>query len=297
MASISQKAIDLIVREEVSSRSYYEKHYIHPEWPGGASGVTVGIGYDLGYQSAAKIKTDWTGLIDQNSVNLMISCAEVKSDAAAALTKRVQAITVPWDAAMQVFMKRDIPQWIAAVYQALPNCDLLSPTCLGVLVSLAYNRGAGGFNSSSDRFREMRQIKTLMAQRRFKEIPDQIDSMARLWSNGVAGRRHREATLFREGLLESTKQLPAQVGAPDHTVLADSKPDKPARTPQPTTTNAQNGTAGGLVVATATAAQQAASHGYNWGVVGGIVVVGLVIAGIVWGLWYAQRNEEVHPAL
>jgi hypothetical protein len=198
---------------------------------------------------------------------------------------------------MAVFMNRDVPQWIAAVYQAVPNCDLLSPTCLGVLVSLAYNRGAGGFNSSSDRFREMRQIKTLMAQRRFKEIPDQIDSMARLWTNGVAGRRKREATMFREGLLESAKQAPGQVSAPDHSVLIDSQPDRTARTPQPTTTNSQNATTGGIVVATAGAAQQASAHGYNWGVVIGIGVVGLIIAGIVWGLWYSQRNEEVHPAL
>lgn len=297
MASISQKAIDLIVREEVSSRTYYEKHYVHPEWPGDASGVTIGIGYDLGYQTAAKIKSDWSGLVDQKYLNLMLSCAGVRAAAASSLTKQVQAITVSWDAAMQVFMKRDIPQWIAAVYQAVPNCDLLSPTCLGVLVSIAYNRGAGGFNSTSDRFREMRQIKLLMSQRRFREIPDQIDSMARLWSNGVAGRRHREATLFREGLMETAKQSPASVDLPDHTVLADSKPEKTARTPQPTTTKVQNATTGGLLVTTAAAAQQASSYGYNWGVVVGIAIVGLILASMVWGLWYVQRNEEVHPAL
>jgi hypothetical protein len=290
MASISQKAIDLIVREEVSSRAYYEKHYIHPEWPGGASGVTIGIGYDLGYQTVAKIKADWTGLVDQNSVNLMLRCAGVKGGDAKSLTREVQAITVPWSAAMQVFMNRDIPQWIAAVYKALPNCDLLSQTCLGVLVSLAYNRGAGGFNSSSDRFREMRQIKDAMIRRRFEVIPDFLDSMSRLWTSGVAERRHREAALFREGLAEKSKQVTTtSVTEPDPSVLADSKPDQNARTPQPKTTTVQNGTTG-LIIASSTGAA------YYFGLtpvqITLAVIAAAVVAGGIWFAWYKNRNPS-----
>ena len=48
MARSSQAAIDLIVREEVGSQARYKHKYQHPEWPGGASGVTIGVGYDCG---------------------------------------------------------------------------------------------------------------------------------------------------------------------------------------------------------------------------------------------------------
>ena len=40
-SEIKAIVIDLIVAEEVSSRDYYVAHYQHPEWPGGASGVTT----------------------------------------------------------------------------------------------------------------------------------------------------------------------------------------------------------------------------------------------------------------
>ena len=49
MVKSSDAAIDLIVREEDSSPEFYAKHYQHFEWPQGASGPTVGIGYDCGY--------------------------------------------------------------------------------------------------------------------------------------------------------------------------------------------------------------------------------------------------------
>jgi hypothetical protein len=51
----SQAAIDLIVMEEVSSQAAYTKLYQGPTWPGGASGVTIGIGYDGGYSTPAVI--------------------------------------------------------------------------------------------------------------------------------------------------------------------------------------------------------------------------------------------------
>ena len=54
---ISQAAIDLIVREEVSGKEVYERNYRRPEWPGGSSGVTIGIGYDVGAGVSEKSAT------------------------------------------------------------------------------------------------------------------------------------------------------------------------------------------------------------------------------------------------
>ena len=62
---ISQAAIDLIVCEEVSGKEVYERNYRRPEWPGGSSGVTIGIGYDVGagVSDKAQLWADWRGRI------------------------------------------------------------------------------------------------------------------------------------------------------------------------------------------------------------------------------------------
>jgi hypothetical protein len=60
---ISDKAFNMIVMFEVSSQAAYQAKYQHPIWPGGASGVTIGIGYDVGYVSQQLLGQDWQGAI------------------------------------------------------------------------------------------------------------------------------------------------------------------------------------------------------------------------------------------
>jgi hypothetical protein len=200
---ISQRAFDLIVDFEVTSKAYYQQHYQHPEWPGGASGVTIAIGYDLGYASHAKITSDWSSRVSAPMLATMMTCAGVTGDAARNLLSRVRPlILVPWDTAIDVFQNIDLPQWTATVIAALPNADKLSPDCLGSLVMLAYNRGAGGFHSAKPRFAEMHHIYQHMAAQDFAAIPAEIIAMKRLWPNvaGLLRRRDEEAQLFRDGL-------------------------------------------------------------------------------------------------
>jgi hypothetical protein len=54
---ISPAAFALIVKFESGDRPYYEKFLKRPSWPGGASGVTIGFGYDLGYEKT--FREDW----------------------------------------------------------------------------------------------------------------------------------------------------------------------------------------------------------------------------------------------
>jgi hypothetical protein len=200
---ISLEAIEEIIFEEDSSEWFYLKHYQHPEWPGGASGVTIAIGYDLGYATPTKIADDFGSLVDPAMLHVMIKCAGVTGVRAHDLLMQVRgSIVIPWPAALQVFLKRDMPQWIATAARLLPNWDKLGPTCKGIIVSLIYNRGAAGFNASGDRYTEMRAIKADMSSGNFADIPTQLRRMARLWTGGVHARRLREATLFERGLLE-----------------------------------------------------------------------------------------------
>lgn len=204
MITISQDAIDLIVAEEVSSEATYKARYQHPEWPGGESGITIGIGYDVGYASPEGLRADWTTLIPQAMVETLSEVVGLKREAAHARLGHVRPlVTVPWDAAMKVFISHDVPKWIGIVERALPNCDKLSPDCLGALVSLAYNRGPS-FSKDGDRYEEMRNIKNWMTHEGFKFIPNEFRKMKRHWPQrsmrGVVLRREHEARLFERGL-------------------------------------------------------------------------------------------------
>lgn len=209
---VSKEAIDLIVSFEIGSKALYEKKYRSTEWPGVASGVTVGIGYDCGYHTAAQIRKDWGGLISQSMVEALASTAGVRGGAAQSKARAIHGqVNIPYDTAMKVFEKTSMPKWIANVQRAVPNTDKLSPTCLGVLVSLAYNRGAS-FGMQGDRYREMRNIKAHMASGAFNKIPGELRAMKRIWPNvrGLQRRREEEAKLFEKGLKEPKSA--AQVG-------------------------------------------------------------------------------------
>lgn len=215
-SGISQAAFDLIVAEEVSSQAAYNARYQHPERPGGQSGITIGIGYDCGYSTPARIREDWGGHIPNAMVDALCSIAGLTGDRAqSALAIIRPQVIVPWQAAIDVFANTDIPRWAATVRKALPNCDKLSPDCFGALVSLAYNRGAS-FSMAGDRYAEMRSIKAHMASQNFAAIPADFRSMKRLWTTpsvrGVATRREHEALLFQKGLLDPTKIGAAPVG-------------------------------------------------------------------------------------
>jgi len=84
MLPISQAADDLIVNEETGGRAYYEKTEIHPDWPGGASGVTIGIGYDCGYADAKTIRTDWAPYLASGVVDALAAVAGIHGSPASA---------------------------------------------------------------------------------------------------------------------------------------------------------------------------------------------------------------------
>ena len=198
----SKKAIDLIVESEVTSKGYYEKHYRKPEWPGGASGITIAVGYDLGFANEAKLRNDWTGKISDDMIDALIKYAGLTGEHAhAELAAAREEIDIPWEAAYDVFENIDMPDWSAKVKKALPNTDKLSEDSFGALVSLAYNRGAS-FSKDGDRYKEMREIKENMANETFDQIPDCFREMKRLWPNvrGLQDRRDAEAKLFEAGL-------------------------------------------------------------------------------------------------
>ena len=201
--SISDDAFNLIVCEEDLGEEYYRKHYTHFEWPGGASGPTIGIGYDCGYCTTGEARIDWDGILPDPYIEAIVRACGLRGELAHAFVRQHgQTVTVTWEQAIAEFRHREIPKWINRVSHALPHCDLLSPDSFGALVSLSYNRGTGGYNDPHPRDAEMRAIKAHMSAHNFSHIPSDIRSMARLWPNmpGLQRRRQHEATLFERGL-------------------------------------------------------------------------------------------------
>jgi hypothetical protein len=202
MREISKAAIDLIVKEEISSKAYYDRRYQHFDWPGGASGPTVGIGYDCGYCVPKEIVEDWAGILSEDQIATLVDASGIKGAKAEPWVRaHKKSVTISYELARRQFDEREMPKWIDRVEAALPNTDKLSADSMGALVSLAYNRGAS-FSVSGVRYAEMRAIKQHMASEQFHLIPGCIREMKRLWSpsSGLCKRRDREADLFAAGL-------------------------------------------------------------------------------------------------
>lgn len=282
---ISQRAVDLIVSCEVSSRAYYEKNYRHPEWPGGASGVTVGIGYDIGYASVAKLRKDWDGKLPDATISIMERCVGVTGDAARQLLPSVRAkIDVPWDAAMQVFLENDVPEWTDSVLKSISHASILSPDSLGALVSLAYNRGAS-FDRQGDRYSEMRDIKMHINSDRLAKVPGDFRSMKRLWPDmrGLRERREAEAKLFADGLVA--------FGNTQSIVHVAPESPAPVLPPAPAG-NVEHGSAAGAAVVTGAAVKDAVDAGFTSWEITALVIGGIVVSLLVWLAVRAYRKSQ-----
>jgi hypothetical protein len=121
---ISDMAFDLIVSEEVTSKASYEAKLRHTEWPQGASGVTVGIGYDLGQTESAKIRDDWGGRVLEAMLSSVLSASGVTGNAADSLATRLKADTdIPWNVALAVHRECAVPRLERGVEKALLNRD------------------------------------------------------------------------------------------------------------------------------------------------------------------------------
>jgi GH24 family phage-related lysozyme (muramidase) len=199
---ISPAAFDLIVEMEVTSEQLYTQKYRKPTWPKGQSGVTIGIGYDVGYATKPLLWDDWRGAIPDPMITALERAIGVTGAPANAVAQQLGSkVDVPWSAATPVHRDKVIPRWVGVVERALANTDKIGPDCLGALVSLTYNRGAS-FGKAGDRYREMRNISAHMSGKKYGLISAELRSMKRLWPDllGLQKRREREARLFEKGL-------------------------------------------------------------------------------------------------
>jgi GH24 family phage-related lysozyme (muramidase) len=213
---ISQRVVDFIIQEEVGSPAEYGQIYEHPTWPKGDSGITIGLGYDLGYNSPGQIAADWKLKISAEMITALVRVANLKGDnASRALTPQIKSLRIPYDAAEAVFTERVLPRYAEMAVRAFPALTALLPDAAGAIVSLVFNRGTrlkdSGTKEAKELARaEMRKIAGAIPSKDYPAIIEALISMKRLWDGvpdfvgdveqkfgGLLRRRDGEAALVR----------------------------------------------------------------------------------------------------
>lgn len=200
VGKIPQAAIDLILEAEGIDQP--------SEWPGESSGITIGFGYDLGYQD--NFASDWKGILSDEAIRSLSSALGLQGERAAQVAARFRGINVTREQALKVFFNVTLPQEEAKTVKAFPGLDKMPDAVRGALVSLVFNRGTG---MDGDRRREMRAIRELVAsaglgaiglEGSLAGIAENLRSMKRLWvGKGVDGlitRRESEAALVESAI-------------------------------------------------------------------------------------------------
>ena len=198
---ISKRAIELIIQHEVGGRAVYEKRYQKPIWAGGDSGLTIGLGYDVGYVKEAQLFSDWQGL-NLNFLNALKRFCGVKGEVVKTMMRgEVLNVIIPYNIAYEVFVKKSIPKYYALTKKIYPQLDELNEDTRGALVSMVYNRGA---KIDGDSRKEMKAIVDLVAKKDYEGIAEEIEKSKRLWENrgmdGLVIRREAEADLIRDSV-------------------------------------------------------------------------------------------------
>ena len=199
---ISKKSIDMIINHEIGGKAYYEKVLQKPTFPGGQSGVTIGLGYDLGYNTDKQFLEDWSDKLNLNFLTPLRKVIGLKGESAKQMLKgEILQVRVPYNAAYEVFIKKSLPRYYAMTKAIYPQLDTLNEDTRGALVSMIYNRGN---KLTGDRRAEMRAIVDLVAKADYEGIADQIEKSKRLWENvgldGLVKRREEEADLILNSL-------------------------------------------------------------------------------------------------
>jgi len=206
---LSKKSLDLILEFEVGGgENYYNKFLKNPAWPEGQSGVTIGVGYDLGYVNKTEFSEDWKDL-PKEIFDRLYKVVGIKGYNAKNLIRGLKDISIPWELSLQVFNNKTVTKFYNLTKNTFPNFDKMPEDAKGGLVSLVFNRGSA---LEGDRRREMKLIRDGMKitntfdQKALSFIANQIRSMKRIWiggsiEKGMSRRRDAEAKLIEQSLV------------------------------------------------------------------------------------------------
>lgn len=192
---------DLLVRWEITSEQAYVRRYQSPIWPGGASGITWGVGYDGGHQSAPTILREWGA---HAAAPRLATTSGITGEPARAALPRYRDIVVPWAMAVDVLEASSIPRYRAAARRAYGrHFDAAPPGVQCALTSETYNRGEAMAGSRRAERREIRDV--CLPAGDAECTARQLEASCRVWAAdtqngpGLCARRRDEARAARAG--------------------------------------------------------------------------------------------------
>lgn len=193
-AQVSEKALQLILSFEGLDQP--------GKWPGVASGISLGRGYDLGYHTFDQFQGDWGPHLSAAAMQRLARAIGKRGQAAKKMAPQFADIRVTAAAADEVFKRSTLPRIKANTRVAFPGVTALPPDAQGALASLVYNRGTD-MNPAKDKRKEMREVRALVADAgltmpvKLARIADAIRAMQRHWPDtpGLQRRRRAEADL------------------------------------------------------------------------------------------------------
>jgi hypothetical protein len=195
---VSCESLSALAEFEVTSKTTYEQKYRRPLWPGASSGVTIGIGYDLGMTGKTQIKSDWQGWLPDTDLQRLLTVQGIRGEAAKQLARSMSDIQIAYDVAQTVFYQSTLPTFASMTRTTYPGVQKLPADAQGMMLSLIYNRGT---SLSGRRRVEMAALKPLIAggTKNLGEIASKFEQMARWWPDlpGLQQRRRKEAAMVR----------------------------------------------------------------------------------------------------
>lgn len=185
----------------------FESLTTKPTWPGGNSGPTIGVGVDLGHTGKANIRKIFKGLVDAETLELMLTADGVRGQSALAWIRK-HKLELSESAAHSAFMRTCKIYWSYAVWRFGDGINKLDPTVKGVLLSVVINYGPGS--------RELEALVEPLVQR---DMPGLASAVSQMKTSTVDSSVCK--ALQRRRKLESTVILLATSGNTNRKLYVD----------------------------------------------------------------------------
>ncbi len=200
VAGLPTAGVVYIARAEIGSRAAYDRLAARPHWPGGASGITLGMGCDLRFLSPTAFQRLWGPHLGREALARLALCLGRRGSTSVAAA--LADIRVPYAAAWEVLCTHTLPPRVRACRRLFRGFDDLPDGARTALVSLVVNRGAAlGQEGDAGRAAMRALARDLDEGRAGPELARHFEAMMKLWPEvpGLQRRRFEEAALWRLG--------------------------------------------------------------------------------------------------
>lgn len=205
--TVVSKASDFLLRAEGAPD--------HPYWPGGKSGITIGVGWDLGYHTVADLRESWHEL-DAEALGHLEKAVGKRGSEAHAMLAGLSTAAVPRSLSLEVLNASLKNEYRPLVIRLFPGADRLPVEAQVVLISLVFNRGDSLGRDPDwltatqlDRRWEMRKMRDDVKRVDMYAMYAHLGIMKRLWEvpnqRGLRIRRRDEQALIRPLINEQLK--------------------------------------------------------------------------------------------